>query len=137
MNDLVDNIIKRKNTVSFSAAKDISITISNAMLSSLQLPTIPADLTNFLKITNGIITNSYNFYGTEIVKQNDLHYINISDINNNFKNLFNNFKFLVIGETLLNIIVYNGKKYQIIDNFILQPLQEFDDFKSLLTYLEQ
>ena len=137
MNNLVDNIIKRKNTISFSAAKDISITMVNAILSNLQLPIIPNEYKDFLKVTNGIITSSYNFYGTEIVKQNDLHYINISDINNNFKKLFNNFKSLVIGETLLNIIIYNGKKYQIINNFTLQPLQEFNDFITLLTYLEQ
>ena len=137
MKNIIDEIIKKQNTISFEIAKDISITMTNALLSSINLPPIPHDYIDFLKITNGIITNTYNLYGTEIIKKTDLHYINLNELNQNFKNLFKNFNFLVIGETLLNIIIYNNQKYQIIDNFTLQPLQEFNDFISLLTYLEQ
>ena len=137
MENIIADIIKKQNTISFSKAKDVSITMTNALLSSIHIPTIPNDFTNFLKITNGIITNTYNLYGTENIKKSDLNYNSIYEINEKQNNLFKDFKNLIIGETLLNIIIYNNKKYQIIDNFTLQPLQEFNDFITLLTYLEQ
>ena len=134
--DNISKIIKRENTILFTKAKDVSITMTNALLSNINLPTIPNDYADFLKITNGIITNTYNLYGTENIKETNFHYINIYEKNQNHKNLFKNFKDLIIGETLLNIIIYDNKKYKIVDNFTLQPLQEFNNFETILTYLE-
>ncbi|OPZ78638.1 MAG: hypothetical protein BWY78_00478 [Alphaproteobacteria bacterium ADurb.Bin438] len=128
---MIDKILatlRKDNAITFAPADDKSIRFVGTMLASHKFANIPAEFIEFLKITDGLIWNGFEIYGTRAIDREDLGYTfpGLIEANLNFLNDDYLKGKLLLGKISEEIFVYNGleHKFMVMDriNFIVNSV---------------
>ena len=126
------------NVKEFAPTNDAKIDFVDAMLKNGEFATLPEDYKEFLKITNGIIAQPYEFYGTENINriENNYKFPNVVEVNNLFKETTNPLmkNRVVLGEKFFDIFVYDNydNLYKILNRLNLSIIKIFKNFEEVL-----
>lgn len=140
MQRIVDRL-KKDIAVTFSPADDRSLKFAITMLSSHGFISIPEEYINFLKITNGLIWNGLELYGTKGYDRENKNYSlpGIIDINLDFMGIDGLSGKLILGRASEELLVYSGKdnRYQCVDRTDFLVTQVAPSFSELIyTFVE-
>lgn len=119
MLDKILTTLRKDNAITFTPADDKSIRFVGSMLSSHKFATVPTGVIEFLKITDGLIWNGLELYGSRAIERDDLGYTypGLIEANLNFLNLEYLKGKLLLGKFSEEIFVYNGieHKFLVVD----------------------
>lgn len=135
MQGIID-ILKRDIAITFEPADIRSIKFANTMLSNHGFPSIPEEYSEFLKITNGLIWNGVELYGTKAFDRElkEYSFPGIIDVNMDFMGFDALPKRLIVGRAPEELIVYSSedKNWQCMDRIDFSVNTVYPYFKEIL-----
>lgn len=131
MQDLIKTIEKKEHLLKINKASTFDIISSQKKLVKNNIPKIPKELIEFLKIYNGIGYDDGYIYGIDVDKD-----ILPNIIDKNLK-LKNQSEYIIFGENTFDYLVYNEKKslYQIIDKSDYEVIKEYKELSRAILYI--
>lgn len=132
--NILNNFRQHPNCITFLPALKKKLSATDELLSHLELARIPHEYTAFLQLTDGMIFNGIEFFGTTKHPRRGYIFPDLKTINlayarySFFKNK------IILGHASETLLIYDDgtKKYSIADRINLRPLNEVNSFKKLL-----
>lgn len=130
MKELIKEINSNHHILTIGKAYSFDVISYQKNLTQNNLPKIPLEMIDFLKIFNGIGYDLGTIYGINVEKD-ILPNILEKNLNKKQKNL------LYLGEDNFNYLAYNQKKsiYQIIDKSDYEVLKEYEDITDAIMHI--
>ena len=128
--------LRKDNAVTFAPADDKSIRFAMSMLSSHKFASIPTGVIEFLKMTDGLIWNGMELYGSRAVEREDLGYSfpGLLEANLNFLNSEYLHGKLILGKATEEMFIYFGKehKFLVIDRINFEVNAVYTTFAEMI-----
>lgn len=120
----------------FEPAVESNLNKINMELTNRKFASIPDEYRNFLKLSDGLIINGIEFYGTmpHYREEKEYTFPNLITVNEYYLSYDYFIHKLVIGRISENLLLYNEaeKVYTITDRINLRPILECDSFVAFL-----
>ena len=133
--------LKKDIAVTFEPADERAIKFAGAMLTSHGVIPIPEEYIDFLKITDGLVWNGMELYGTKAYDRESKGYSlpGIIDANMDFMGIDALAGKMILGRASEELLVYSGKdnRYQCVDRTDFMVTQVAPSFSELIyTFVE-
>ena len=134
MKEVVEKL-KKDIALTFEGADVRSVKFASTMLKNNGFSEIPAEYADFLKITNGLVWNGIEFYGSKGYDREgkDYSFPGIVDVNMDFNGFDALEGKLIIGRAPEELLVYAAKdnRWQCVDRNDFTVVQVAPSFKEL------
>lgn len=132
--NILNSFRRHPNCITFPPAIKKKLSKTNEILAQITLAEIPLEYAEFLQLTDGLIFNGIEFFGTAKHPRRNYIFPDLKTINlpyarySFFKNK------IILGHASETLLIYDEgtKKYSISDRINLRPLKEVGNLRELL-----